>query len=217
MPDAVSAMVTGAERICAGIRHGPLMGWLSALPWSRVLVNFGCFCVAFMVVLLPWVVRNYGIFHAFIPGSSLSGTTLYQGHFALDQPDYMRYRTSDLSAQALTRVLEARCGLRPGATALGDYARAIGMHAYALDQFAGREAIKLIRAYPGRYVLLSLGRLTRFWLGSRFVNIFSGGGSRLGYVIALLNGGLLGLAVERLASRCHTALYSLTKQKAVGC
>ena len=173
----------------------PLMWWTLARPWRQVLSRFAVFCVIFAAVLLPWVVRNYLVFQAFIPGASHGGHALYQGHFTLDQPDYLRYRTVQSSHPALRQVLEARFGPAPEHPELYHYARAKGLNEYEVNRIAFQEAIKAILAFPDRYVVASLVRCARLWLGSRFVALLMGRGSPWGYLVAAANGALLGLAV----------------------
>jgi hypothetical protein len=176
----------------------PLMWWALARPWRQVLGRFAVFCAVFAAVLLPWIIRNYLVFHAFIPGSTVSGTSFYQGNYTLHQADYLRYRTVEYSRPALRQVLEARFGPVPGDLDLNSYAKAKGLNEYEVDRIAFQEAVKAIRAYPTRYVVGSLLRLARLWLGNRFVGLFMGGGSSWGYLVAVANGALLALAVVGL-------------------
>ena len=171
-----------------------LLWWSLAKSWRQALVHFAVFCFAFAAVLLPWVVRNYLVFHAFVPGSTHSGDAFYQGNFALDQANYFSYRTTDQSRLALRQVLEARFGPEPGDLDLYRYARVKGLNEYQVDRIAFGEAINAIRAFPGRYIVASLVRLVRLWLGSRFVNLLMGGESRWGYIVGAVNGTLLALA-----------------------
>ena len=120
---------------------------------------------------------------------------LYQGNFTLDRPDFLRYRTVQYSGPALLQVLEARFGPAPERLDLRHYARIKGINEYEVDRIAFQEAIKFIHAFPGRYIVASLVRCMRFWLGSRFVGLFMGQRSPWGYMVAAANGALLGLAV----------------------
>jgi 4-amino-4-deoxy-L-arabinose transferase-like glycosyltransferase len=172
----------------------PLMWWRLARPWRQVLARFAVFCGIFAAVLLPWIVRNYLIFQAFIPGSSHSGNPLYQGNFTLNQPKYLRYRTIKYSYPALHQVLEARFGPAPEYPDLYSYAQAKGLNEYEVDRIAFQEAVKIIRAFPGRYIVASLVRCARFWFGNRFVGLVMDSGSSWGYLVVAANGILLGLA-----------------------
>jgi 4-amino-4-deoxy-L-arabinose transferase-like glycosyltransferase len=171
-----------------------LLWWGLARPWYQVLGRFAAFCGIFAAVLLPWIVRNYLVFQTVIPGSSHSGVPLYQGNFTLDQPHYLRYRTVKYSYPALRQVLEARFGPAPEYPELYSYAEAKGLNEYEVDRIAFQEAVKIIRAFPGRYVIASLVRCVRFWFGNRFVGLAMEGGSLWGYLVAAANGTLLGLA-----------------------
>jgi hypothetical protein len=123
---------------------------------------------------------------------------LYQGNFALDQPDYLRYWTIKYSYPALHQVLEARFGPAPEYPDLYSYAQAKGLNEYEVDRIAFQEAVKTIRAFPGRYVITSLVRCARLWFGNRFVGLVMDRGSPWGYLVAAANGILLGLAAVGL-------------------
>ena len=46
--------------------------------WRRRLVQSGVLLATFILVLSPWVIRNALIFHAFVPGSTLTGYNMYR-------------------------------------------------------------------------------------------------------------------------------------------
>jgi 4-amino-4-deoxy-L-arabinose transferase-like glycosyltransferase len=173
----------------------PLVWWAVARPWRQVVARFAVFCAVFATVLLPWVIRNYVAFQAFIPASSHSGNPFYQSHFVLHKEDYLRYRTVEDSDPALLQVLKMRFGSVPREVNLYEYARVKGLSEHQVDRIAFHEAVSAIRAYPERYIVASLVRLTRLWFGSRFVNLIQGRGSLWSYPVPLANGLLLILAV----------------------
>jgi 4-amino-4-deoxy-L-arabinose transferase-like glycosyltransferase len=174
----------------------PLLCWsVVEKSWRQVFARFAVFCAAFACILLPWILRNYLVFHEFIPGSTHSGDAVYQGNFGLDRPDYLRYRTAEESKLALRHILETRFGRGPSSLDLFAYARAKGISEPELDRIAFQEALKVIVAFPARYAVASLVRLVRLWLGTRFVSLFSARGSGWGYIVGGLNGVLLALAV----------------------
>lgn len=160
----------------------PLIFWALDRRWSVALSSFAILFASFGLVLLPWAVRNSLIFHAFIPATSHSGRVLYQGNFALGDPDYLRYRNWKESEEALAKVLESRFGPAPGDTE--------GLNEHEIDKIAQQEGIRAIRAHPGRYVVLSLRRFFQLWFSQGF-----GIPPPLeSYLTAITNGILLGLA-----------------------
>ena len=164
----------------------PLLWWSLAKPWRQVLARYVVFCGVFAIVLLPWVVRNYLTFQAFIPAASHGGDSFYQGNFALGQANYLSYHNTEASHRALREVLESRFGPAEDhlTLSLNRYARAKGLNENQVDRIAFEEAVKTIREFPGRYVVASLVRAARFWFGTRFVGLYMGGGSRFGYLSA---------------------------------
>jgi hypothetical protein len=140
--------------------------------------------------------RNYLIFDAFIPASSYSGVPLYEANFALDQPDYLRQRSSAEGLVALRQVLETRFGPDPSTPDFGSYTKQKGINELEVNRIASEEVLKLVRDYPARYVLLSTVRLFRVWFHHRFVNfvILGGGSLPKSWRVAAINGVLLGVA-----------------------
>jgi 4-amino-4-deoxy-L-arabinose transferase-like glycosyltransferase len=173
----------------------PLAWWAMGKSWSRAMPRFAVFCMGFAIVLLPWVARNYLVFHAFIAGSGHSGDSFYQGNAALPRQDYLRYRSTEEAMLILRQTLETRWGPAPKHLSAKGYARAKGMDEYEFDRLAFDETIKLIRAFPERYFVASLVRVIRFWFGVRFLNLFSGIRSPWAYQVPAVNGVLLILAI----------------------
>jgi 4-amino-4-deoxy-L-arabinose transferase-like glycosyltransferase len=186
-----------------------LVWWALERRWGQIIPQFAVFFLAFAAAVSPWLVRNYVVFNAFIPGSTHRGAPFYEGNFALDQPDYLRHRGSEEANMALRKTLEARFG--PGQDSVdsasyseaiketnpsGRYAKAKGFTELQMDQFAFQEGVKAVRANPGRYVILSLVRLFRVWFHHRFVTyVLVGGPLPRSWLVAAINGALVGLAV----------------------
>jgi 4-amino-4-deoxy-L-arabinose transferase-like glycosyltransferase len=171
-----------------------LLAWALDRQWSRIIPKVSVFLVAFAAVLSPWVIRNYLVFNTFIPGSSWSGPPFYEGNFALDQPDYLRQRSSGESGVALRKALEARFG-SVNVPDNGSYYNAIGVNEVEFDRIAFQEGLKLVHAHPGRYISLSIVRFFRLWFHHRFVNfVIMGGKLPKAWLVGVMNGALLGLA-----------------------
>jgi 4-amino-4-deoxy-L-arabinose transferase-like glycosyltransferase len=175
-----------------------LSWWTLGRSWHKVMPQFAVFCSVFAIVLLPWIVRNYIVFHAFIPGSSHSGDALYQGNIGLAHADYVRYRSTGEAMLVLRQHLESRFGPAPGYRSIKSYARAKGLNEYEFDRIAFQEAIKTIRAFPERYIVVSLVRFVRFWFGVRFVSLLQGTASPWAYQVPVANSVLLILAAIAL-------------------
>jgi 4-amino-4-deoxy-L-arabinose transferase-like glycosyltransferase len=189
----------------------PLLYWTTTLNWRQVCSYFAIFIIVFVAVLSPWVIRNYLIFDAFIPGSTHSGLPFYEGQYALDKPNYLRYSPVEESRQGLIKALEPRLGPAPGITDLPTYIQAKGLNEYEFQQIAFQEGVKIVRAFPGRYVIVSLVRSLRFWFGKQFVNFLLTGKKLLGGLLPfLINGTLLGLTI--LAFVCYRGSW---RQRAI--
>ena len=189
----------------------PLLWWALKQRWLLIIPRFAIFFLAFVAVLSPWVIRNYIVFNAFIPGSTHSGAPFYEGNFALDQPDYLRHRGTEEANIPLRKVLEARFGPAPNnleqpeytkanfssTDPSASYAKAKGFTELEMDQFAFQEGVKVVRTYPGRYVLVSIVRVFRVWFHHNFVTYLITGIGKLprSWLVASINAALLGLAL----------------------
>jgi hypothetical protein len=119
--------------------------------WRRRLTNGVLALLAFSLVLTPWVVRNWVVFDAFVPGVTLSGYNLYRHNHIIAKDDYLYYVYSPEMREAQERIIAMRPDLR------GDENEA------EMDQVYREEAVKIIRDHPGRYLLLSLYRFIPLW------------------------------------------------------
>jgi 4-amino-4-deoxy-L-arabinose transferase-like glycosyltransferase len=173
----------------------PVMFWSLDRQWRLVLPRFAVLCIAFAAVLLPWTVRNYLLFDAFIPASSHTSGAIYKSYFALGEPDYLRYRSVQEKNMALIQALESRFGPVPGGSdKLEDYVVSKGLSEDEVNQLAQQEGMKAIRAHPGRAVIQSLWSFIRLW----FSLDYGLNPSLKSYLTAVTNGTLLGLAVVAL-------------------
>jgi hypothetical protein len=210
---------------------GVLLWWELDYQWRRALRSFAALALAFAAVLAPWVIRNYRVFGAFIPAATHSGGPFLESNFALDQPDYLKQRSSEQAALTLRKILEARFG--PASNLESDsratvrncesaverelakkrppllrsercveefkvnkVAKAHGLNEFELSRIAFQETLQVVRAHPGRYVLVSIVRFFRLWFHHRFVQfVILGGKLPRAWSVAALNAVLLGLAL----------------------
>jgi hypothetical protein len=132
------------------------------LAVKRRILNIGLIILAFVVVMTPWTVRNFNVFNAFIPGVTLSGYNLYRHNHILEKDGYLRYVYNREMKAAQKILLEENADILRG-----------DENEYEMDQFYRQEAIKIIRAHPFRYLLLSL---------YRFIPLWTNYGVRYGYI-----------------------------------
>ena len=129
---------------------------------KRRILNIGLTILAFVVVMTPWTVRNFNVFHAFIPGVTLSGYNLYRHNHILEKDGYLRYVYNKEMKAAQRRLLEDNADILRG-----------DENEYEMDQFYRQEALEIILANPFRYLLLSL---------YRFIPLWTNYGVRYGYI-----------------------------------
>jgi 4-amino-4-deoxy-L-arabinose transferase-like glycosyltransferase len=108
------------------------------------------------IVLAPWVYRNYLVFHAFIPTSTISGLNLFRENYLLDHDDYLTFRNIPIFQQTSKEMFDRRFGSVAVVETADDTQLLI-------DRTYRDEAIAKILEYPGRYIILSLVRVLRLW------------------------------------------------------
>jgi len=135
---------------------------------------------AFGLTLVPWVLRNQNAFGFFVPGTTLTGYNLYRHNHIVADEDYLRYVRGPEGRIALAALVEARSDLR------GDENEA------EMDRIYRQEAIEIIAAHPGRYLILSLYRALPLYTD---FGIYPEPMSLVWQVVALENLLLLGLAI----------------------
>lgn len=77
--------ITALTREIAFLFIGPIAIWLfmNTFPQNKVknfLKNFSVVCIFMIITILPWVIRNYQVFHKFIPISTNGGINFYMGN-----------------------------------------------------------------------------------------------------------------------------------------
>ncbi len=119
----------------------------------RTLSRLGIILIGVSVFLLPWIVRNYQVFDAFVPGSTLNGYNLLRHNHILLEDNYLRYVRAEETRSYIENLLSKRSDLR------GDENEA------ELDRIFTAEALRIISQHPIRYLHLVLHRFLAFqWL-----------------------------------------------------
>ena len=125
-----------------------LLGWIAyrrwnkGLPWvkkSALAVGLLALCCA------PWTVRNYEVFHAFVPMRSILGLQLWVGN----------------NPQAKSIWLGTQHPIHDSA----ERARYVAMGEIAYTQHKERAAIRYMLAHPAREIYLTWKRFLEFWSG----------------------------------------------------
>jgi 4-amino-4-deoxy-L-arabinose transferase-like glycosyltransferase len=141
------------------------------------------FAVAFIVMLSPWVIRNYFVYKRLIIGTTLAGYNLYRHNAVIETENYLHYVGPD-EARAEVKALMAR---RTDLHGTEDEAQ--------MDLVYREEAIRIITADPFRYVTLSAYRFLQLWFDWSVRENYGDKLTVLDYLMLLQQGGLLILAV----------------------
>lgn len=117
---------------------------------KKALLSMGCFCVVFLICLSPWAIRNQIVFGKPVLTSTLGGYNLLRHNFGIQSEDY-RLKTAEDFAPFAQSVI----------TAAGyDFKSITEVQA---DKVFTREAFRIIRKYPYRYLKLSVRRMLWLW------------------------------------------------------
>jgi hypothetical protein len=154
---------------------------LASETWVRTLRNLTLAAVCCCAVVSPWIVRNYAVFHAFVPLRSNFGAELYE------------------SAQLENEGFPTMATL-PHTEASPDFQRykRLGELAYSREQ--GDRAWAIIHAHPGVFAAHILKRVWFFWVSvphpvdGSLKSLLSEEARELSYAFLSL-AGLLGLAL----------------------
>lgn len=130
-----------------------LLIWLYRHNPRVIVQGFTALCLAFGLVLLPWLVRNYLVFQRFIPGTTLLGLVVYY-----DFRDHLEQKHL-LQDERGAWLVPPELILENTSTA--DYR--LGLSEPELDQLWVRTGLELIRRFPGEFVLWCANNVTRFW------------------------------------------------------
>ncbi|MDP3710657.1 MAG: glycosyltransferase family 39 protein [bacterium] len=109
--------------------------FISQKRWKHLALSL----VIVLVVLTPWIIRNYQTFGAFIPSRIYGFYTLYVGNHHGASGENEIEKLTD------AKELELEKGV------------------FALDNYAKGQYISFIKKYPGEYLLLHFKRLSIFW------------------------------------------------------
>ncbi len=145
-----------SQLILAG--YGVSRGAIGKREWQAGTI----YCSSFLLFFLPWPTRNQRVFHSFIPTRTTLGLELWMGN--------------QLGGQG---YLEPALFPTYNEVELSKYKR-LGEPQYMAQK--QELALRYIRAHPVHFLVLSIRRCTRFWLG---------GGTRDGSPLLMLHGTFL--------------------------
>jgi 4-amino-4-deoxy-L-arabinose transferase-like glycosyltransferase len=111
---------------------------------QRTLVAIATLCLCTLVVWSPWIIRNRLALGKFVPVSTLGGHNLLRDHYTLGETDYLRFRDTTEYKSGEKELFSAR-GI--------DLSR---LSEVQQDRLFREVALDFIRAYPNRYVVLSV-------------------------------------------------------------
>ncbi len=177
------ALVAGmvVEKAAAMRRGGP-----GARQWAPPMVGF---VLAISLTVSPWVIRNELVFHSPVLTSTLSAYNLYRQNHVVASDGYLRIVGSAEADTEVTRLLAEAVNLSH------DTVNEVQMSAVYQ-----REALRIIAAYPVRYLALSAYRFLPLWFDWQVPEAYGTHTTRWDEVIMVLQASLLALALVGLAS-----------------
>jgi hypothetical protein len=175
-----SALLAVVPGLLAGLL---LEGWFkNPRKWSKLVEQTkpgALIALIVFVSMLPWFVRNIITFKSPVLGTSLTGYVIFRQNYMLGTDDYLRY----VGSQEAHRVVEDLVARR------SDLSKTL--NEIEMDRVYRSEAIKIISAYPGRYILLSFYRLIPLWFNWKINESYGGQTDPIEYAVMLEQGFLL--------------------------
>lgn len=157
-------------------------------PRSRLrnLSTVALLTLGWALVTLPWQVRNSLTFGRPVIGTTLSGYYLYRQNHMLSSDDYLRFVSGGEFVPVLREMLARRSDLQ------GNENEA------EMDLVYRQEALRIIRAEPLRYVVLSGYRFLILWFNWGVKEVYRQASTAGDYIVMvqhalLLAGAMLGL------------------------
>jgi 4-amino-4-deoxy-L-arabinose transferase-like glycosyltransferase len=144
------------------------------------------FALAWIMMILPWTVRNTIVFGRPVLGSTLAGYYLYRQNQILTTNADFHF----VSGGEFLPVLQKMISQRPALTGKENEAQ--------MNQIYLEEALQIIKAHPLRYLALSAYRFNMLWFNWKVNEVYGQADTLADYVMAIQNlfflaGGLIGL------------------------
>jgi 4-amino-4-deoxy-L-arabinose transferase-like glycosyltransferase len=156
-----------------------LESWQKRLRLNEIFAPALILSGLVILFMAPWLIRNNIVLGRPVLGSSLIGYNLYRHNYMISTGDYLRYVGGAEGLAATEALLTRRTDL-------------IGVENEAqMDLIFRDEAIKLIRAFPARYVLLSAYRFLPLWFNWGYPEAYGRKPLRTDYAIMAFQGILL--------------------------
>ena len=175
-----SGMLVVAVAVIGGVT---LESWQKRLRLNEIFAPALILSVLVILFMAPWLIRNNIVLGRPVLGSSLIGYNLYRHNYMIGTSDYLRHVGGAEALAATEALLTRRTDL-------------IGVENEAqMDLIYRQEAIKLIRAFPTRYVLLSAYRFLPLWFNWGYPEAYGRRPLRMDYAIMAFQGILLILAL----------------------
>lgn len=109
------------------------------------------FFAGFLLVLSPWIVRNYLILKNFVPGGTMVGDQFFYSRARIEHDDFLGETNYVLYNLKIREIAKTRKVEIPK---LSEVER---------DRFLFKETIRLISRYPSRYLLMCINGFMRVW------------------------------------------------------
>ncbi len=190
---AIGSLSRSVALIIAGVLAITLLPWrqLIKMGSKRFSVSrlrpFILFASAVSLTISPWVLRNYFAFDQIVIGSTLTGYNMYRENYMLTTNNYLRFINGIEGRQAIDKLIAQRADLR-GAE-----------NEAQMDRVYKEEALKIIAAEPGRYLLLSAYRFLPLWFDWKVEEAYGYRSGLTGFVDSIQQGALLILALIGLS------------------
>ena len=163
-----------------------LEGWRKQFNLKQIISPVLIVSALVILLMSPWLMRNKMVLGRPIFGSSLIGYNLYRQNYMLGTSDYFHYVGGKEGQAAIDALIARRT----------DWSKT--ENEAQMDTIYRQEALKIIREYPARYVLLSAFRFLPLWFNWGYFQAYGMRTPREDYWIMFFQAILLILALVGL-------------------
>jgi 4-amino-4-deoxy-L-arabinose transferase-like glycosyltransferase len=120
-----------------------------------------------IIILAPWIIRNYQLTGRFVPTSTIGGTVIYDGFYIVNHPSSQRefFELVDLSKQEQYRLLSSQ-GLQTYSPKYPFWFPS-STEEYRWDRLMSQTVAEGFRAAPAKFIRFLINNAVGFWFLGR--------------------------------------------------
>ena len=179
---AVAGLSRSAALILTPVLAAAMLGRTHGRS-KNALRPLAIFVGSFLLGVFPWAIRNHMTLGRPIVGSTLAGYNLYRQNYLLPRDSYLRFVAGREAAQAVREVQLRQIAVEESKNEV------------LVEDVYRQDAMRIIRKWPSRYLLLSGYRFLLLWFGWNYLQAYGSTPHLADYLLMVEQAFLLVLAV----------------------